>query len=102
MTNFVARIAALLLLASPCFAADAFIAPRVSAVPGGVVTFKLAGAPDQLPAVTFNGRPVMVIRQADQWLAVLGIGLSIEPGDYHVDVQQPGGGEQPLPFTVKP
>ena len=26
--------------------------------------------------------------------------LDIEPGEYHLDVQQPGGGEQQLPFTV--
>jgi len=103
MTNYLARLALLgMLCTAPAFAADTFIAPRVSVVPGGVVTFKLAGAPDQLPAVTFNGRPVMVVRQGSTWLAVLGIGLSIEPGDYHVDVQQLGGGEQKLPFTVKP
>ena len=98
----VARVAALLLMAAPVFAADAFIAPRVSAVPGGVVTFKLAGPAEQLPVVSFNGRSVMVVRQGDLWLAVLGIGLSIEPGEYHVDVLQPGGGEQKLPFKVRP
>ena len=102
MTNYLARLALLgLLFAAPAFA-ESFVAPRVSVVPGGVVTFKLAGAPDQVPAVTFNGRQVMVVRQGDLWLAVLGIGLSIEPGDYHVDVQQPESGEQKLPFTVKP
>jgi len=64
MTKFAAWLAALLICA-PVFASDAFIAPRVSAVPGGIVTFKLAGAPDQLPVVTFSGRPVMVVRQGD-------------------------------------
>jgi len=102
MTNFMARLAALLLLAAPAFAADAFVSPRVSAVPGGVVTFKLAGPPDQMPTVVFNERPVMVVRQGDMWLAVLGIGLSIEPGEYQLTVQLLGGGEQKLPFTVKP
>jgi murein DD-endopeptidase MepM/ murein hydrolase activator NlpD len=78
-----------------------FIAPRVAAVPGGVVAFKLAGAPDKPPTVAFNGKPVMVVRQNDTWLAIVGIGLSIEPGDYQIDVLQIGGGEQKLPFTVK-
>ena len=78
------------LCAAPALRAPtAFIAPRVAAVPGGVVTFRLPGAPDELPAVVFNGTPVMVVRQQDSWLAIVGIGLSIEPGDYHVDVQQP-------------
>jgi murein DD-endopeptidase MepM/ murein hydrolase activator NlpD len=102
MTNLVARLAALLLCALPALADDSFVVPRVSAVPGGVVTIKLAGTPEDPPTVAFNGRPVMVVRQADQWLAILGIGLGIEPGDYHVDVKQSGGGEQQVPFVVKP
>jgi len=101
MTNYLVKLAVLLLCA-PVFAADTFVAPRVAVVPGGVVTFKLSGAADQLPTVAFNGRPVMVVRQNDVWLAILGIGLSIEPGDYHVDVLQPGAGEQKLPFRVTP
>jgi murein DD-endopeptidase MepM/ murein hydrolase activator NlpD len=103
MTNYLARLAFVAVLcAAPAFGAEAFVAPRVSAVPGGIVTFNLAGAPDRLPTVAFNGRPVMVVRQGDSWLAILGIGLSIEPGEYHVDVLQLGGGEQKLPFTVRP
>jgi murein DD-endopeptidase MepM/ murein hydrolase activator NlpD len=103
MTNYLARFALLgVLCTAPALAGGAFVVPRVSIVPGGVVTFRLAGPPDRLPAVAFNGRPVMVVRQQDSWLAILGIGLSIEPGEYHVDVHEPGGGEQKLPFTVKP
>jgi murein DD-endopeptidase MepM/ murein hydrolase activator NlpD len=102
MTNYLSRLALLALLCTaPAFAADALIAPRVSAVPGGVITFRLSGPPERLPTVVFNGRPVMVVRQQDSWLAILGIGLSIEPGEYHVAVQELGGGEQKLPFTVK-
>lgn len=101
MTNYLARI---VLMAACCvvpvLGAETFVAPRVSVVPGGVVTFKLAGAPDKLPTVAFNGRPVMVVRQNDLWLAIVGIGLSVEPDEYHIEVQQPGGGEQKLPFTV--
>jgi biotin carboxyl carrier protein len=103
MTNYLARIALLAVLCTaPAFADGAFVAPRVSTVPGGVVTFKLAGPPDRLPTVTFNGRPVMVVRQQDSWLAIVGIGLSIEPGDYDVDVLEAGGGERKLPFAVRP
>ena len=101
MTNYLARLVLLgMLCAAPAFAGT-FIAPRVSAVPGGVVTFKIPGPPDRAPTVVFNGRQVLVVRQQDAWLAIVGIGLSIEPGDYHVDVQELGGGEQKLPFTVK-
>ncbi len=100
MTNYLARLAlAAAWCAAPALAANTFIAPRVATVPGGVATFKLPGTPDQIPTVTFDGRRVMVVRQGDAWLAIVGIGLSVEPGDYHVDVQHPGG-EQQLPFTV--
>ena len=101
MSNYPARIALIALWgAAQAYGADAFVVPRVSVVPGGVVTFQLAGAPDKLPAVAFNGRPVMVVRQNDLWLAIVGIGLSVEAGEHHIDVLQPGGGEQKLPFTV--
>jgi murein DD-endopeptidase MepM/ murein hydrolase activator NlpD len=103
MTNYLARLAILgMLCTAPAFAADTFIAPRVSAVPGGVVTFRIPGPPDRVPTVVFNGRQMLVVRQQNDWLAIVGIGLSIEPGEYHVDVQELGGGERKLPFTVKP
>jgi hypothetical protein len=107
MTNYLAR---LMLVAALCTTpalaqnpvAQSMIAPRVAAVPGGVVTFRLAGTAGQVPAVSFNGHPVLVVRKDDAWLAIVGIGLSIEPGDYHVDVVPSGGGEQKLPFKVAP
>ena len=101
MTNYFARLGlAMVLCAAPAVGAGAFIAPRVAAVPGGVATFKLPGSADQVPTVTFSGRPVMVVRQGDAWLAIVGIGLTIEPGEYHLEVQQPGLGEKQLPFAV--
>jgi len=102
MTNYLARLVLVgLLCTAPAFG-DAFIAPRVSVVPGGVATFLLPGTPDHVPTVAFKGRPVMVVRHQDSWLAILGLGLSIEPGDYHIDVLSKSGSEQKLPFKVAP
>jgi murein DD-endopeptidase MepM/ murein hydrolase activator NlpD len=102
MTNYLARFVLLWVsCAAPALAGAAFVAPRVSTVPGGVVTVRLQGSPDRLPTAAFEGRPVMVVRQPDSWLAIVGIGLSAEPGEYHLDVREPGGGEQKLPFTVQ-
>ena len=89
MTNYLAALAALLILAAagspnPGAPAPAFSPPRVAAVPGGVVTFRIPGAPDARPAVDFAGHPVLVVRQKDAWLAVLGIGLELEIGRAHV------------------
>lgn len=43
---------------------------------------------------------MLVARQAEGWIAVLGLGLSTEPGEYHVEVQQPGSNPRQLAFKV--
>jgi murein DD-endopeptidase MepM/ murein hydrolase activator NlpD len=85
---------------SPASSAASFIAPRVAAVPGGVVTFKLPGGPDERPVVTFAGRPVLVARETSGWLAIVGVPLDTEPGEHQVVVRQPGGSERTLAFEV--
>jgi murein DD-endopeptidase MepM/ murein hydrolase activator NlpD len=97
MTNYLRRVALLLLCSAPALGA-VFFAPRVAAVPGGVVTFRLAGA--EKPLVRYDDRPVFVARQPEGWLAVVGLPLSTEPGEYHVDVQQPGGEARQISFEV--
>jgi len=98
MTNYLAPLA-LLLFTAPALCAG-FVAPRASAVPGGVVTFRLPGALDEKPVVTYGDRPVLVARQAEGWIAVLGLGLSTEPGEYHVQVRQPGQDPRQVAFQV--
>jgi murein DD-endopeptidase MepM/ murein hydrolase activator NlpD len=89
-------------MAAPVFAASAFVAPRVSAVPGGVVTFKLPGAEDAKPVVKHDGRPIMVVRQGTEWLAIVGISLDVEPGEQAIDVEQPGAEPRRIAFQVLP
>ena len=103
MTNYLAALAAALLLgAAPALSAQPFIAPRVAAVPGGVVTFRLPGGPGERPVVSYSGRAVLVAREPAGWLAIVGIPLDTEPGEYHVSVQQPGADERQLAFKVAP
>jgi murein DD-endopeptidase MepM/ murein hydrolase activator NlpD len=89
------------LLCAPVLAAG-FVAPRASAVPGGVVTFKLPGAADQKPVVKHAGRPIMVVRQGDEWLAIAGVSLDVEPGEQTIDVDQPGAEPRKISFQVLP
>jgi len=101
MTNYLPAITAALLLGmAPASSAQSFIAPRVSAVPGGIVTFTLSGGPDDRPVVTYAGRPVLVSWNQASWMAIVGIPLDTEPGEYHVEVQQPGANERQLAFKV--
>ena len=79
-----------------------FIAPRVSVVPGGVVTFKIPGPPEEKPVVKHGDRQVLVVRQGAGWLAIVGIPLDVEPGDRHVDVQEAGKEPRSIAFKVLP
>jgi murein DD-endopeptidase MepM/ murein hydrolase activator NlpD len=102
MTNYLASVAALVMLAAaPALAAQAFIWPRVEAVPGGVVSFRIPGRPDEKPAVTYVGRPVLVTWQQASWFAVLGIPLDTEPGNHQVKVHAPpDASEHDITFHV--
>ena len=76
--------------------------PRVSAVPGGVVTFRIPGALDERPLVKSGDLPVMVLREGTGWLAILGLSLDTEPGQFAIDVEQPGHNARKISFTVQP
>lgn len=61
--------------------------PKVSAVPGGVVTFELANTGSTPPIVTLDGDRAMVLRDLEGYVAVVGIPLSRETGSANVLVQ---------------
>jgi murein DD-endopeptidase MepM/ murein hydrolase activator NlpD len=93
--------ACLAILVAPVFAGT-FVAPRVSAVPGGVVTFRIPGKSDEMPVVKHAGRPVMVVRQGSEWLAIVGVSLDVQPGEQSIDVEQPGADPRKITFQVLP
>ena len=78
--------------------------PRQSAVPGGVV---LIDIPDAVrgdgaaqPAVTFEGKRVMVLKREQGWVAVVGIPLAQAVGPASVDVRQ-GERRETRGFTIE-
>jgi murein DD-endopeptidase MepM/ murein hydrolase activator NlpD len=65
--------------------------PAASQVPGGVALLPLsAGTNDgaTAPAVLYAGRRVMVLRQSEHWLLVVGIPLDAEPGDAAIAIRR--------------
>lgn len=77
--------------------ADSYISRLLNKpVPGGVAVVDL-GTAAQAPKATWQGRPVLVVKDQDaRWLAIVGIPLSIKPGS----PQQVSSDGRNLPFVV--
>ena len=86
------------LLSLPATAAEL---PQQRLAPGGVARVAL-GASAELPRVSFNGIPALVIREGGQWTAVLGIALATAPGRATLQVQRAGEPDSTLSFVIKP
>ena len=89
-------------LALPALAqAQGYIARLLNKpVPGGVAVVPL-GVHDSAPRVTYQDKPVMVLRDSDgQWIAVAGIDLKTAQGRQSLRMEAPGGVRK-LDFNVK-
>jgi len=75
--------------------------PQNSAVPGGVLTFKLEGPAERVPVVTYDGHRAMVLRDNDHWTAVVGIPLSVQPGQMVVDIRNGDAAPEKREFEIK-
>ena len=71
--------------------------PRPAPVPGGVAILALAPATEPLPRAEFNGERLMVVRHNGLWKAVIGLPLSIEPGEHRVT--SAGGTDQAREYS---
>jgi murein DD-endopeptidase MepM/ murein hydrolase activator NlpD len=61
--------------------------PEQSLVPGGVLVQALAASAGPAPAVTFDGKRVMVLQVGGERVAIVGIPLSAPPGSAHLLVR---------------
>jgi murein DD-endopeptidase MepM/ murein hydrolase activator NlpD len=82
----------IILLASFSSASHLLAGPLAGSapVPGGVVWLTVADATTPLPQVTYNGKPVAVIKQNQHWVAVAGLPLSSQAGHHEVRVNGKG------------
>jgi murein DD-endopeptidase MepM/ murein hydrolase activator NlpD len=75
----------LLLLSALPLAASSL--PHHSAVPGGVALIPL-GSSTSAPIARLNGQRVLVTRQGEDWLAVVGLPLNLAAGAIHLEVER--------------
>lgn len=68
--------------------------PTTSATPGGIVAIPLDIDVNAIPNVTFQNRPVSVVKQNNQWVAVVGLPLSLKAGYQEIRVNGQGQGFQ--------
>ena len=75
--------------------ADSYISRTLNKpVPGGVAVVEL-GPAAVAPKATYQGKPVLVVREQDSWLAIVGIPLTVKPGNERLS-----SGGRNLPFIV--
>lgn len=61
-------------------AADSYITRLLNKpVPGGVAVIEL-GTGAQAPKTTYDGKPVLVVKEQETWRAIVGIPLTVKPG----------------------
>ena len=91
------RLFSLLMLLCLAFNAhaDSYISRTLNKpVPGGVAVVDL-GASAAAPKATYQGKPVLVVKEQANWLAIVGIPLTVKPGTERIS-----SGEHNLPFIV--
>jgi Peptidase family M23/Peptidase family M23 N-terminal domain len=74
--------------------------PQEERVPGGVALLPVEGSAAHVPPVSFDGRPVLVMRDGDRWLAVVGIPLAQTPGHATIRIDPGTAHEQAIDFEV--
>ena len=79
--------------------------PRASHVPGGIARLALGAAAVRPVAHLSDGGnagsvPVLVLGDALQWTALVGIPLGATPGQAFISVQTQGGGQREVGYTI--
>ena len=94
MSRFLSAVL-LLCLTLNAHAADSYITRLLNKpVPGGVAVIEL-GTGAQAPKATYDGKPVLVIKEQDTWRAIVGIPLTVKPAPQSII-----SGSRELSFTV--
>jgi murein DD-endopeptidase MepM/ murein hydrolase activator NlpD len=64
--------------------------PQANPVPGGIAVIAIGPESTPVPQVTFQGQRVLVARHNGTWQAVVGLPLTLEPGEQRLNVVERG------------
>lgn len=88
-------VAITLLIVSGLALAQAGGLPAEERVPGGLAVLDVGAANQPMPTVRYDGKPVLVLEQAQRWQALVGLPLAAKVGSQQLLVN-----EQPLEFSI--
>jgi len=74
--------------------------PASSLVPGGIAVVHVAASSEPAPSAWLGEQRVMVVRDGDNWSAIVGIALATEPGTQTLRVEPASGAARDVQFTV--
>jgi murein DD-endopeptidase MepM/ murein hydrolase activator NlpD len=76
--------------------------PLAQPVPGGVALVRLAPSDRPRPRAQLDGERLMVVRDGGFWVAVVGLSLSVVPGEHRLTSRQGPDDVREHVFLVKP
>ena len=88
-------------LVASTFGAEAAGLPAERLAPGGIARV-VVGSDAAAPSVSADGIPVMVEREADRWIAVVGIPLAARPGRATLEVRGSDGRTSAVAYSIGP
>lgn len=92
-------VTCLLFLASTVFVVAEML-PRANPVPGGIAIVPLNSASEPTPKAYFGKRRVLVRKNHAYWEAVIGLPLSLKPGQHKLSLKLPAGKSITREFSV--
>lgn len=79
----------------------ALAVPRNAPVPGGIAVVELPASGEAAPAAWFSGSPLLVLRNDGVWKALIGLPITLEPGQHALEwAANDSGARQQIVFRV--
>ena len=76
---------ALVCIALLCFSTSV-LSTEPSPRPGGIAIVAVGDKAGEMPNVTLDGKPLLILQDDEQWMAVVGIPLDTDPGTLAIEV----------------